>query len=63
MRKRAAAGQLRPEASTPAAARAILEMIVWMAIHRLHEPIPLKMTDAESRTTVTDLAAAAMART
>jgi AcrR family transcriptional regulator len=62
-KKRAAAGQLRPEASTPAAARAVLEMITWMAIHRLHEPIPMNVGDAESRMTVADLAAAALALT
>jgi AcrR family transcriptional regulator len=62
-KKRAAAGQLRPEAATPAAARAVLEMITWMAIHRLHEPIPMNVSDEESRATAADLAAAALALT
>lgn len=61
LKKRNAGGQMKADVATPAAARALIEMVAWMAAHRHNEPIPMPATEAEVRGTVQALFAAALA--
>jgi AcrR family transcriptional regulator len=60
LKKRSESGQVKADVATPAAARALIEMVAWMADHRLNEPIPMPGTEAEARRTVQALFAAAL---
>ena len=48
-------GLIRRNAAPPIAARAILEMIAWIAMHRLRDPLPLSVSDDEARQTAISL--------
>ncbi|HEY4343402.1 MAG TPA: helix-turn-helix domain-containing protein [Parvibaculum sp.] len=63
LKNRNAAGQMKDAVATPVSARALVEMVAWMAAHRHGEPIPLKVTEEEARRAVQDLFASALSVT
>lgn len=63
LRKRVAAGQLRPVPDVDAAARFIVESIAWFAWHRFHDRDPDVLDDQAARLTVEELLVGAFVQT
>lgn len=53
-------GIFHRDVDPPTAARALLEMIAWLAMHRLRDPLPLPTTEDQVRQTAVSLAANAL---